>query len=172
MNPASPSYTARVLAWLAVSLTVIFILLGGFWYGFSAEVHHRIWQDIADRPGGPMTFRFVLQPTMAALAALHDGIEDARTGRAPYFWTVLSSSAERLGRLQEGIFAVARIMLLGFAMDALYQWRVLGTFYPGEAVIITLILAVLPYFMFRGPIERVAHWWLARHPSSRQGRQR
>lgn len=108
-----------------------------------------------------MTFRFILQPTMATIAALHDGLEDARTGRAPYFWTVLSNSAERVGRLREGIFAVARIMLLGFAMDAIYQWRVLGTFYPGEAVIITLILAVLPYFILRGPIARIARWWFA-----------
>ena len=162
MNTASPSSTARFLAWLAVGLTVAFILLGAFWYGFSAEVQQRIWHDIANRPGGPMTFRFVLQPTMATLAALHDGIQDARTGRAPYFWTVLSNPEKRGGRLREGVTAVARIMLLGFAMDAIYQWRVLGSFYPGEAVIITLILAVLPYFILRGPIARVARWWFAR----------
>ncbi len=35
-----------------------------------------------------MTFRFILQPVMAAIAALHDGIKDARLGRSPYFWTV------------------------------------------------------------------------------------
>lgn len=166
VSTASPGYTARILAWLAVGLTVAFILLGAFWYGFSSEVHQRIWQDIANRPGGPMTFRFVLQPAMATLAALHDGIQDARTGRAPYFWTVLSNPEKRIGRLREGIIAIARIILLGFAMDAIYQWRVLGTFYPGEAVIITLILAVLPYFILRGPIERIAHWWFARHSQS------
>lgn len=154
------------MAWLAVILTVTFILLGAFWYGFSSEVHHRIWQDIANRPGGPMTFRFVLQPTMAAIAALHDGIQDARNGRSPYFWTVLSNSDERAGRLREGLFSTSRIILLGLAMDAIYQWRVLGTFYPGEAVIVTLVLAVLPYFILRGPIERAAHWWFARHSQS------
>ena len=31
-----------------------------------------------------MTFRFVLQPAMAAVAALRDGVNDARLGRAPY----------------------------------------------------------------------------------------
>lgn len=163
MSTASPSFTARILAWLAVGLTAAFILLGAIWYGFSSEVHQRIWQDIANRPGGPMTFRFVLQPAMATLAALHDGIQDARIGRAPYFWTVLSNSDERGGRLREGVISVSRIILLGFAMDAIYQWRVLGTFYPGEAVIITLTLAVLPYFVLRGPIERIALWWFTRH---------
>lgn len=166
MNTASPSYIARVLAWLAVGLTVAFILSGTFWYGLSSEVYQRIWHDIANRPGGPMTFRFVLQPTMATLAALHDGIQDARTGRAPYFWTVLSDSDERSGRLLEGLMSTSRIILLGFAMDAIYQWRVLDTFYPGEAVIITLALAVLPYFILRGPIERIAQWRFARHRQS------
>jgi hypothetical protein len=51
-------------------------------------------------------------------------------------------------------------------MDAIYQWRVLGTFYPGEAVVITLILAVLPYVILRGPINRIARIWFARHPQS------
>ena len=167
MATTSPGYTARILAWLAVGLTVAFIILGALWYGFSAEVRHRIWQDIANRPGGPMTFRFVLQPVMATVAALHDGLRDARAGRSPFFWTVLNNPDKRLERLREGVIAVARIMLLGFAMDAIYQWQVLDTFYPGEAVIITLILAVLPYFILRGPIARIAHWWLARHPQPR-----
>ena len=43
---------------------------------------------------------------------------------------------------------------------------VLGTFYPGEAVIITLILAVIPYVILRGPIARIARWWMARHTPS------
>ena len=39
--------------------------------------------DIPDRPGGPMTFRFILQPAMAIIAALRDGVHDARVGRRP-----------------------------------------------------------------------------------------
>ena len=61
-------------------------------YGFSAEVHQRLWQDIFDRPGGPMSFRFILQPLMAAIAALHDGAKDARLRREPYLTRLLSGS--------------------------------------------------------------------------------
>ena len=32
--------------------------------------------------------------------------------------------------------------------------------------IITLILAVIPYLILRGPIARIARWWMARHASS------
>ena len=36
-----------------------------------------------------MAFRFILQPVMAAIFAIRDGMKDARAGRSPYFWTVL-----------------------------------------------------------------------------------
>ena len=109
-----------------------------------------------------MTFRFILQPLMAAIAALHDGVKDAQTGRSPYLWTLLTSPAERGGRLREGLIATARIILLGFGMDAIYQATVLKTFYPGEAVIIAILLAFVPYLLLRGPLARVARWWFAR----------
>ena len=152
-----------LLARLVVVLAIGLIVLGAIWYGFSAEIHHRIWRDILDRPGGPMTFRFILQPTMAAIAALHDGVKDARIGRAPYFWTVLTDPKKRGGRLREGLISTGRIVLLGLGMDALYQYTVLKTFYPGEMVIIAILLAFLPYLLLHGPVERAARWWLARN---------
>jgi hypothetical protein len=105
--------TQALLATVAVVLLIALSVLGLIWYGFSAEVHQRIWRDIFDRPGGPMMFRFILQPVMAFIAALHDGIKDARTGRSPYFWTVLTDAAKRGGRLREGLISTGRIILLG-----------------------------------------------------------
>ncbi len=156
------SKSAIYLAWLAVALVVGLIILGAAWYGFSSEVYKRIWNNILARPGGPMTFRFILQPTMAAIAALHDGIKDARLGRSPYFWTILHNAQERGERLREGVISTARIILLGLGMDTIYQYEVLKTFYPGEAVIIALLLALVPYLLLRGPIARVARRWNGR----------
>jgi hypothetical protein len=112
-----------------------------------------------------MTFRFFLQPAMASLAALHDGIKDARLGRSPYFWTILYDGQRRTRRLREGLVSTARIILLGIGMDAIYQYKVFKTFYPDEAVIIALSLAVVPYFILRGPIARVARRRLSRATS-------
>jgi hypothetical protein len=154
--------TQVVLATIAVALIVAFGVLGLFWYGFSAEVHARIWHNIAERPSGPMMFRFILQPVMAAIAALVDGIKDARTGRSPYFWTVLTDPDKRAGRLREGLISTARVMLLGLAMDTIYQVTVLKTFYPGEAAIVAILLAFVPYLLLRGPFARIARWWMAR----------
>ena len=154
--------TQIVLAWLVVIIAAVLVVLGLVLYGFSAEVHNRIWRDIFDRPSGPMMFRFILQPVMAAVAALHDGLADARTGRSPYLWTIVTTPGERGGRLREGLLSTARVILLGLGMDAIYQFVVLKTFYPGEMVIVALLLAFVPYLILRGPFARLARWWLAR----------
>ena len=116
-----PSKFAVVLARIAVMLIVVLVAAGIFWYGISAEEVDRVWRNIVARPGGPMTFRFVLQPAMAAVAALRDGVNDARLGRAPYLSAIVRGVEGRGARLWEGIVSTARILILGVVMDVIYQ---------------------------------------------------
>jgi hypothetical protein len=159
---ATPTFFSRMV------LATLLVLMGAglLTYGLSVETHSRMWRDIFDRPGGPMAFRFILQPVMSIIAATADGVNDARLGRTPFLWTILNHSEKRAGRLGEALNATARIMLLGVGMDALYQYRVFGTFFPGEAVIIAVALAFIPYLLLRGPISIAARRWLARPGSS------
>ena len=60
-----------------------------------------------------------------------------------------------MARLREGLNATARIILLGIVMDVIYQIIVLQTFYPVEALIIALLLAFVPYLVFRGIVARI-----------------
>lgn len=154
------------LARFVVVLMVAFLVLGIAMHGLSVPVLERIWQNLLERPGGPMTFRFVLQPIMATIAALVDGVKDARNGRNPYFWTILTDPTKRGSRLHEGLIATARVILLGLCMDLIYQFIVFDTFHPAEAVIIAGLLAFVPYLLLRGPITRVARWWLARRSAN------
>jgi hypothetical protein len=126
------------------------------------EAAWRFWQDLVARPVGPLSFRFVLQPLMSAVIAVHDGIQDARTGRSPYFWTIVSNSAERGARLREGLSATSKVIVLGLVMDAIYQLSALEAFRPGEALIVSMALAFVPYLLIRGPAARVARWRQAR----------
>jgi hypothetical protein len=120
------------------------------------EPFQRIWENLLVRPSGPLGFRFILQPAVAAILAVRDGMKDAREGRSPYFWTVLSNPAERRSRLSEGMKATGKIMILAIVLDAVYQIIKLRTFYPGEAVIIAFVLGFLPYLILRGPAARIA----------------
>ncbi len=140
-------------------LMVAFVVLGVTWHGISPAVWRRIWQNMLDRPTGPMTFRFLLQPTMAVTAAFYDGIKDAKSGRSPYLWNMLLNPATRGARLHEGLISTARIILLGLCMDVIYQFIEFKTFHPAEAVIIALLLAFVPYVLLRGPIARIVCWW-------------
>jgi len=106
-----------------------------------------------------MTFRFILQPIMATIAALFDGVKDARTGRSPYLWTIFSVPEKRGSRLREGLISTARIVLLGLFMDLIYQFIEFKSFHPAEAVIMALLLAFVPYLLLRGPCARIARWW-------------
>lgn len=156
MTSDTPSASSSILTWLAIGLCAALLLAGIVMHGFSLEIHQRFWTDMFARFGGPMTFRFFLQPTMAAIAAVHDGIKDARGGHKSFFWSAWFDSSQPTGRLREGLTSVARILLLGISMDVIYQLRVLGTFYPAEAAVIAIALAVIPYFVFRWIVEIVA----------------
>jgi len=156
---AVPSKRQLIIARVALIALIALIVLGLILNGVSQDVFSRGFHHILQRSGGPMSFRFILQPTMAALAALHDGARDARTQQQPYVWTMLTHPVRSGPRLREGLIATARIMLLGLVMDAIYQITVLHAFYPGEMAAIALLLAFIPYLLLRGPMGRLAHWW-------------
>ena len=137
------------------------------WHGVAFTTMQRLLRQLAARPGGTVSFRFILQPAMAAIAAIHDGRRDARLRRAPFMWTMLHGPAERMERLREAVNATARIILLGLVMDTIYQLIELDSFYPVEAVIIALVLAFLPYVVLRGLVLRIARSWRNR-ASARQ----
>src|SRR5438045_1182732 len=144
-----------ILAKLVLAFILVMFVAGIVWHGVSIPTFKRIWHDLLERPDAPMRFRFILQPLMAAIVAFRHGLQDARTGRSPYFWTVLGNPRERAQRLNEGLNATARIILLGLVMDAIYQFIVLKQFYPAEAVIVALLFAFLPYVIIRGPPARI-----------------
>lgn len=126
------------------------------------EILQRFWTDMIARTEGPMTFRFYLQPTMALIAALIDGIKDAKTGRTPYFRRVVHTDmVGKKAAFKEALKATTRILVLGAAMDIIYQFKVYGAFkYLMETVVIVIVLAFLPYALLRGPIDRIARRFL------------
>lgn len=163
----TPSRTQIAVARLVIALSLASVLFGLVLYGVSSEVLARIWHNLLERPAGPFAFRFILQPIMATVAALRDGIQDARTGCAPFLRTVLTDPAQRRSRLDEALFATSRIVLLGLAMDTGYQLIEFESFHPVEALIISLLLAVLPYLVLRGMVTRIARRWMGQASAGR-----
>ena len=157
-----PSKLSIAMTWTAVAIVVVLVALGFAWYGASWQVRERFWSDVFGRLSGPMTLRFYLQPTLAFVAALKDGIKDARLGHKAFFWSAISDPTLQRGRLREGLMATSQMILIGLAIDTIYQFRVFERFYPVEAVLMVVMLAVIPYFVFRWVVEHVARRTLTR----------
>ena len=130
------------------------------------EMIVRGWNNIVSRFGGPMTFRVILQPAMAALLALLAGLRDARENRPSYLWTVLTDPSQRRNLLCHGWKAIGRVFILAIVMDTIYQLYVLRWVYPLELIIVAILLAVVPYLLLRGPVNRVASWWYRRRKAA------
>jgi hypothetical protein len=59
------------------------------------------------------------------------------------------------GRLREALNATAKILLVGLAIDTVYQIIVFKAFYPCEALIVAVLLAFIPYAIIRGLTLRI-----------------
>ena len=120
------------------------------------EILTRFWDQLIAQPHGPLAFRLILQPLMATFLAVRDGLKDARIGRPPFSWTILSDPSQRGAYIREGLKRLSRVIVFAFVMDAIYQVMVLHRFYPIEALVTVFVLAVLPYLLIRGPLTRIA----------------
>jgi hypothetical protein len=113
------------------------------------------WHDLAARPTGPLAMRFYLQPLMATLFALRDGFKDARNDKPPYFWALFTHPGQRSQMLRHGWKSVGKIFVLAAVLDIIYQLVVLHELHPLQAVVVATILAIVPYLIFRGPVNRI-----------------
>jgi hypothetical protein len=120
------------------------------------DVISRIVEHMGDRVTGPMKFRLVLQPLMAAFFAVRAGLHDAKAGNPPYFWSLLGDPAHRRAMLKEGWKSVGKIFILAIVLDAVYQLIEIHFVYPGEALIVAFLLAIVPYLILRGLVTRLA----------------
>jgi len=120
------------------------------------EILTRFWDQLIAQPSGPLAFRLILQPLMATILAVLDGMKDARVGRPPFFRTIVNDPSQRGAYLREGLKRVSRVIIFAFVMDAIYQVIVFRRFYLGEALVTVFVLAVLPYLLIRGPVDRIA----------------
>jgi hypothetical protein len=120
------------------------------------DVLARIWEDLGGRVGGPLSFRLLLQPLVAIVLAIRAGLEDARTGRPPYFWAIVTHPDHRRDLLREGWKAVAKVFVIAALIDAVYQVMVFRWVYPGELLIVAFLLACVPYLLIRGPANLIA----------------
>lgn len=116
----------------------------------------RIWVDLIGRFSGPLTLRLYLQPAMAALLAIRDGMKDARNGEPPFLWTLLMDRARRRARIIDALKSIGKVIVAAIALDLVYELIVFRSLRLVETLDVAIVLAVLPYMLVRGAVNRLA----------------
>ncbi|HSM86360.1 MAG TPA: hypothetical protein VLT16_09430 [Candidatus Limnocylindrales bacterium] len=119
------------------------------------EILQRFTENLFARLDGPLHFRFIAQPLMAVILAIIGGANDAKLGRPAYLWAVVFNPGHRKDLLRDGWKQVSRIFVLALILDTFYQLYVHHMVYPGEALVVGFLLAVVPYVLVRGPVNRI-----------------
>ena len=103
-----------------------------------------------------MNFRLIIQPLVASFLAIRSGLKDAREGRPAFLWSIVTDPSYRLAFLRHGWKDVGKVFLLAVVLDAIYQLLVQRGVYVLELMIVATVLAVVPYLLIRGPVNRLA----------------
>jgi hypothetical protein len=119
----------------------------------------RLWEMLVGRVHGPFAFRLVLQPFVATFFAARAALSDARAGRPPYGWTVLSNPRGNRELLREGWRHVAKVFVAAVVIDLIYEVVVFRWIYPGQALLVAAVLALLSYPLIRGLLNRIIRCW-------------
>jgi hypothetical protein len=119
----------------------------------------RFLQDFSGRLTGPLHFRFLLQPLMASILAIRAGMHDARENKPPYFWAIFTEPGKRKQLIREGWGAIAKVFTIAMIMDVIYQLIVLRRVYVLDVAVTAVLLAIIPYLLFRGPVNRMVQAW-------------
>lgn len=125
------------------------------------DIVTRFVTDLIGRLSGPLTLRLFLQPAVAIILSARDGLKDAREGRPPHFWRLVTGPPEaRRRRVTETRKAVLKVFVMAVVLDCVYQFLVFRWVYPFEAMVTATVLAILPYVLLRGVINRVGRRWI------------
>jgi hypothetical protein len=120
------------------------------------DILRRFWGNLIGRATGPINFRLVIQPTVASILAIRAGIKDAREGRPAFLWAAITNPAYRPELLRQGWRDVGKVFLIAAVLDAIYQLIVHRGVLLLELVVVATVLAIFPYIVIRGPVNRIA----------------
>jgi hypothetical protein len=119
------------------------------------EYLKQVWGHLIGRIYGPLTFRLILQPAVATFIAIRAAMKDMRKGHPAYGWALFTDAERRHALLREGWREVAKVFVAAVIIDLIYEIIEFRTIYPGQSLIVAAVLALLPYPLIRGLVNRI-----------------
>jgi hypothetical protein len=118
----------------------------------------RTFEQLIARADGPLHFRLVVMPTVVTILAIRAHVRDVKKGNPIFLGAFVTSPTERRRLLRSGLKDFGRVFIIACVLDTVYQLLALRSFHPGQMLIVAVVCAIVPYFLVRGPILRLAHW--------------
>ncbi len=120
------------------------------------EILSRTVEQLLGRASGPLHFRLIVMPTMVTILAIQAGLRDARTGQPAFLHAFIRNPDARGDLLRSAAKDVGRVFIFALVIDTIYQVLQLRAFYVGQALVVALACAIVPYVLIRGPATRAA----------------
>ena len=114
----------------------------------------RVVENLIGRVSGPMKFRLLIQPLMAAVFAVRDGLKDAREERPPFFRAIFTHPDQRSDMLKDGWKSVGKIFVIAIIIDLVEQFICLSVVLSRRGAPCCLYSRFHPVSVDPGPCEQ------------------
>jgi hypothetical protein len=122
-------------------------------------------EGLLARLTGPGKARFLIQPLVAILLGIRDGVADAKKGETPYYIRILLGE-HKIALVKASLRRITVPLSIGVVLDMILQWIMFKTIFLLPALMAGAILIALPYSISRGLSNRVARRWYKRKAAS------
>lgn len=114
------------------------------------------------RHDGPMSFRIIIQPIMSLIFAIIAGVKDAKAGKKPLIQALIFGKTRRTRRdmLNEIWKDVGKVFILAAVLEIIFEIIEFKTVHPLVVLRVSFFLAIVPYLIMRGPVERIVHLFI------------
>jgi hypothetical protein len=116
----------------------------------------RVFDELVARiTSGPMQFRLIIQPTMALILGIRDGLADVKAGSPPFLWGLLFRRNDLKPSFQSAVRRLRVPVVVAILADATVQYLMFHHVRPLTAVIVGVLLMGVPYSASRGISNRI-----------------
>jgi hypothetical protein len=112
-------------------------------------------EGIMIRLAGPMGLRLVIQPLVALLLGVRDGIKDAKEGEPPFIFGLTANREDRKAKLVSLFKSLSKVIIIAVILEVIIQYLLFGQVHV-IGLIYYVIILIVPYSLARGITNRVA----------------
>jgi hypothetical protein len=107
------------------------------------------FEDMFARLSGPGRLRFIVQPTVAVLLGVRDGMREVRAGGLPFLRGFSFQKKGRQESLRSTFESIRELVSMAILLDLISQFLIFHRVHPAAALLLGPVLIAAPYTMSR-----------------------